>query len=270
MECVEMDNEFASIVPILHDPEPNEEERALTQEKNDGEAGYTYHIIHPVAPPTTIEYEENIGGLKNAPRIISVQMNSRQNIVVCVKVGAEGYIFCSYLFNRMKNLDIKPSGRDDYQYQLKMICAEQRRKKCNLKLVLFIRNKQISHPDFFQMTNFLIEGHLQKNDQELENHLRECSCASSLKKTRDFYIQSVLKKNSSLEKPLSGTEMRRKISKDAGLTLKESSELSSTKSIVSMQKLSFRAAKKSKNMRDQNGERTRLVAGNIFPQLSLQ
>ena len=281
IECVEMDNEFASIVPILYDPDENEEEMAVTQDNDDGEARYFYHIIHPVAPPTTIEFEENIGGLKNAPRIISVQMNSKENIVVCVKVGSEGYFFCSYLFNgKKKKHDIKPSGRDDYQYQLKMICSGQKRNKCNLKLVLFIRNKQISHPDFFKRTNFLIEGHLQKNDrerrneeqknEELENHLRECSCANSLQKTRDFYIKSVLKKNSSLEKPLSGSEMRRKISIDAGLTLQESAELSTVKSISSMQKTSHRAAKKLKSVRHQNGEQTTVVAGNVFPQLSYQ
>ena len=151
MEIVEIDNDFASIVPITCHPEENEEESAVTQENDDGEARYFYHIIHPVAPPSTIEFEENIGGLRNAPRIISVQMNSSENIVVCVKVGSEGYFFRSYLFlGKKKKHDIKPSGRDDYRYQLKMICSEQKRKKCNLKLVLFIRNKQISHPDFFK------------------------------------------------------------------------------------------------------------------------
>ena len=83
-------------------------------------------IIHPVPPPTTVEFEENIGGLKNAPAVITVQRNIKENIVVCVKIGSEAYLFRSYLFGGRKRLpDFKPSGRLDYPFQLKMICNEQ-------------------------------------------------------------------------------------------------------------------------------------------------
>jgi hypothetical protein len=168
-------------------------------------------------------------------------MNTKKNLVVLLKVGSEGYLFRSYLFKPKKKepLDIKPSGRDDYPYQLKMMCAEGKKTRCNLKLLLLIKNKQTTHPDFFQMTNFLIEGHLQKNKQELENHLRRCCNANAFKKTRDFYIKSMLKTNREAEKPLSLTAIRRKITEDAGLNLQESAELAETKSLWSMQRTFF-------------------------------
>jgi hypothetical protein len=226
------------------------------EENHDGDESVSDHTIHPVAPPTRIEFEENIGGLQNSPAVVTVQMNGSGNIVVCLKVGSDGYIFRSYLFGaRKKTLDFKPSGRLDYPFQLKMVCNEDRRKKCNLKFVLFIRNKKITHPDFFKMPNFLVEQHLQKNDQQLEKHLCECSNADSLQKTRQFYIQSETKKNRAAENPLSGTQLRRKIAYDAGLTVQESAKLSTKRSMWAMAKTSSREDKKAKNAKDQNGER---------------
>jgi hypothetical protein len=246
-----------------------EKENGEENEENHEDATSSDQIIHPVAPPTTVEFEENIGGLKNAPAVITVQRNIKENIVVCVKIGSEAYLFRCYLFGaRKRTLDFKPSGRLDYPFQLKMICNEQRRKKCNLKLVLFIRNKEISHPDFFKMTNFLVERHLERNDGELEKHLCECSNADSFKKIRQFYILSMTKMNRAAENPLSGTQMRSKISKDAGLTLHESAELSERKTRRAMAQASSRAQKKSKKRRDENGDRLSdrldFLSGNIY------
>jgi hypothetical protein len=66
-----------------------------------------------VAPPSTIEFEERIGGLEESPATVSIQMNTKMNLVVLLKVGSDGYLFRSYLFNAKKKepLDIKPSGR---------------------------------------------------------------------------------------------------------------------------------------------------------------
>ena len=38
-------------------------------EENHEDATSSDQIIHPVAPPTTVEFEENIGGLKNTARV---------------------------------------------------------------------------------------------------------------------------------------------------------------------------------------------------------
>jgi hypothetical protein len=214
----------------------NEETQANDEDENDedenDEDGCSYQTIRPVAPPSTIEFEERIGGLEESPATVSIQMNTKKNLVVLLKVGSDGYLFRSYLFNAKKKepLDIKPSGRADFPYQLKMMCDEGRKTRCGLKLLLLIKNKQTTHPDFFIMTNFLIEGHLQKNKQELENHLRRCCNANAFKKTRDFYIKSMVKTNREAEKPLSLTQIRRKISEEAGFTLQESAEFLKTKS----------------------------------------
>ena len=76
-----------------------EKENAEENEENhDGDGTSSDQKIHPVAPPTTVEFEENIGGQKNAPAVITVQMNIKRNLVVCVKIGSEAYLFRSYLF----------------------------------------------------------------------------------------------------------------------------------------------------------------------------
>jgi len=51
--------------------------------------------------------------------------------------------------------------------------------------------------------------------------LEECKNNDALEKMRGFYTKSVLKMNRNLRKPLSGTQIRKKISEEAELTERE-------------------------------------------------
>jgi hypothetical protein len=64
----------------------NEETQANDEDENDedenDEDGCSYQTIRPVAPPSTIEFEERIGGLEESPATVSIQMNTKMNLVV--------------------------------------------------------------------------------------------------------------------------------------------------------------------------------------------
>ena len=63
----------------------DEKENAEDQENDENASDFMR--TYPVAPPPTIEFNERIGGLANAPAMMSVQRNSNGNILLCVKVG---------------------------------------------------------------------------------------------------------------------------------------------------------------------------------------
>ena len=77
--------------------------------------------------------------------------------------------------------------------------------------------------------------------------LEECKNNDALEKMRGFYTKSVLKMNRNLRKPLSGTQIRKKISEEAELTEREKAILYKKKSMKNMSAVSKRADRKLKN-----------------------
>ncbi|CBY22027.1 unnamed protein product [Oikopleura dioica] len=218
------DNVIVIITPPQEEKKEDAPETKALEANDEEDTIRSLLRVHPVAPPSTISYNENIGGKLRSPVLISVQLNSSGKNISChIKIGSKGYLFRGFLGIR-KKLEFKRSGRLDYQFELILNCERQKSHRCNLKYLLYCRNKKIEHRDFFITCNFLPGKLITKNQKQLDNHLKSCFFENALEKSRDLYAKTMVKMNCMNEEPLSPSQMRTKITELCEMTPLEAAQ----------------------------------------------